>query len=394
MRLPHEVLVPGLLLAGVLGGCGSVQSTPDAGASDDAATGDAPTADAAPAVCGDGTRAPGEACYGTPILFSASDVTFDAHLADQDGDGDLDLVYLIGDEYKFHIQSQGQFAPVHINGPTTFSRFAVSIDLGGTSRLELVDAGDQGLSTWGVGPGMNGYVALGQTTQTGTVAAMTVANVTGGATPNVIALYGNQIVVGSYDAALRMTSINGSSPQGARHLTAGRLDSDALADIVVATSAGVLAYRGGALNQTVQTARQAATDRVAIGDVDNDGVPDIVFAAAGANGQLGVMRGAGGAAFLAPTTINVPNLAPVIAIADIDGDGRADVLGARTVAGSNAVLIALGQADGTLATPIEVPIAAVVNYLRVDGDFNGDGVPDLVATDSNAQVVTIFPSRP
>ena len=38
--------------------------------------------------------------------------------------------------------------------------------------------------------------------------------------------------------------------------------------------------------------------------------------------------------------------------------------------------VALGQADGTLAEPVVLPIASVVSYLRADADFNGDATPD------------------
>lgn len=369
--------------------CGSVKSTPDAGV-----TADAALVDAAPAACGDGRRDPGEVCFATAIIVTSTDVTYDAHLADQDGDGDLDLVYLIGDEYKFHLQNQGQFAPVAVNGPTTFGRFAASIDLGGSPRLELIDAGDGAISTWGVGTGQNGYASLGMTNQTGQVRAMAIANVTGGATPNVIALYGTTIVVGTFNAQLQLTSANGSSPNNARSLVAGRIDADNLADIAVAAGGGVLVFRGGALNQTVTTAQQAQTDAVALGDIDHDQIVDIGFAVAGVNGQLGVLRGVGGAAFLAPTTQTVANLGPVLASADIDGDGLADLIGARTAAGAHAVLVALGQPDGSVGVPTALPIATAANYVRVDGDFNNDGVPDIVVTDTNNQTVVVLPSNP
>lgn len=387
--------VPGLGVSAILGGCGAVVSdSPDAGTAVDASAIDALVVDASNPACGDGRRDPGEVCFGTPIIITGNDVTYDGHLADLDGDGDLDLVYLIGDQYKFHPQNQGQFAATGLDGPTTFARHAVSIDLGGSERVELIDAGDQGISTWGIGA--NGYVLLGQSPQSSPVTAMTVANVTGGAAPNVVAIYGNSLVLGTYGADLRLTAINAASPVGGRDVTAGRLDSDALADVVVAGGQGVLVYRGmpSGLGSTINTPQQTETDAVAIGDIDNDRIADIVFAVRGASGQLGVMRGAGGAAYLAPTTTTVADLAKVLDSADIDGDGRADVIAARVATGTNAVLVALGQADGTLGEPVALPIASVVSYLRADADFNGDGAPDLVTTDINTQTMVILPSNP
>lgn len=106
------------------------------------------------------------------------------------------------------------------------------------------------------------------------------------------------------------------------------------------------------------------------------------------------MRGVGGAAYLAPTTTTVADLAPVLESADIDGDGRADVIAARVATGTSAVLVALGQAGGTLAEPLALPIASVASYLRAEADFNRDGAPDLVTTDINTQTMVILPSNP
>lgn len=392
----------GLVLSLPLAGCGNVKNTgTDGGAGGDAAVGDASGvdggSDAALAMCGNGLREPGEVCYGQAIILNSNDVTYDAHLADMDGDGDLDVVYLIGDQYKFHPQNAGQFAATGLDGPTTFSRYAVARDLGGTARAELVDVGDQAISVWGFGS--NGFVALGSAaapTGSGTAKGMGLGHITGGAAPNVVALYGNSVVLGTFDASLRLTATVVANPNSPRDVTVGRLDGDALGDIVVAGGAGVLLYRGmnGGVAQTTVTGQTASTDAVVVGDVDNDGIADLAFAVAGTAGQLGVMLGVGGAAFVAPQTRSSANLAPVLEAADVDGDGRADVVGARTQSGANAVLVALGQADGTLAEPVALPIATQANYLRAEADFNGDGAPDLVATDTNAQTIVILPSNP
>lgn len=380
--------------------CGEVREMPADGASSDGGEDDAVTIDAPPPACGDGRRDPGESCYAAPFTFIASDVTYDGQLADLDGDGDRDLWWLIGDQYKFLPQQANVFAGADANGPTTFGSFARAVNLGGDARLELIDCGDDGITTWQTSGTSSTYTKRNTappTTQTGPTLGLEVANVTGGSLPNIIALNGANVVLGTYSSQLVLTTyVTTSVPTAGRGLAVGKVNSDAFADIVVAFSTGVVVFRGKSdgVEGPNYTAQTNATDDVAIGDIDGDGTPDLAFVVAGTSGQLGVMRGLGGAAFAAPVTRDVANLGKVIDIADIDGDGRGDVIAARIQTGTNAVLVAHGNANATLAEPIALPIADGIHYLHADADYNGDGAPDIVATDRDFQVLTVLESSP
>ncbi|RDJ93325.1 VCBS repeat-containing protein, partial [Lacticaseibacillus rhamnosus] len=76
--------------------------------------------------------------------------------------------------------------------------------------------------------------------------------------------------------------------------------------------------------------------------------------------------------------INVEIRGHHVAIADVNGDGKPDVIVANSVTGSVSVL--LGNGDGTLQAPFTSPIPNGGDY-GVSGavaDGNGDGKPDLV----------------
>lgn len=75
--------------------------------------------------------------------------------------------------------------------------------------------------------------------------------------------------------------------------------------------------------------------------------------------------------------------------ADVDGDGRADLVVAEPETGQLSVY--LQQADGTLAPPKKFPSLAGVSQIAVS-DWNGDGQPEifLLSGDENAIGMTSF----
>jgi FG-GAP-like repeat len=75
--------------------------------------------------------------------------------------------------------------------------------------------------------------------------------------------------------------------------------------------------------------------------------------------------------------------------ADVDGDGRADLIVAEPESGQLSVY--LQQADGTLAPPKKFPSLAGVSQITV-ADWNNDGHPEifLLSRDENAVAVTQF----
>jgi hypothetical protein len=375
--------------------CGKVvDSAAVDAAADSAVDTTAPPRDAAPA-CGDGHRDPGEICFGAPITISAKDLAYDAHLADIDGDGDLDLVYLISDQLVFHLQTQHQFAANGLDGPAVAATCALSLQLNATAPAELVVAGSPALNVY-ARTDQGTYTTTGTIATTTSCTAIAAGKITGGAVPDIATLYGSAVHLARFDANLNLAELTPGSASGGHDLAVGALDSDGFADVVVAGSAGVTFLRGSAtgLGASNLTPHSAATDAVAVGDIDGDHNLDIAFVEAGNAGHLGVMRSDGSGGFLSPVAIAVDHIGGMLETADLDGDGHADFITVRTQTGSNAVLIALGQPDGTLAAPVALPIDIIPDYLRVDADFNGDGVNDIVITDTHGKAITILPSNP
>jgi len=124
---------------------------------------------------------------------------------------------------------------------------------------------------------------------------------------------------------------------------------------------------------------------IAIGDLDGDGKPDLVIS----NGTLNsivVLLGNGDATFQAPVAYSTPSAATSLALGDFNQDGHLDLAVGDS---SAAVSIFLGNGDGTLQPPAGLLALDGVNAMIV-GDFNHDGVADLAVTYAQENAVSIF----
>jgi hypothetical protein len=115
---------------------------------------------------------------------------------------------------------------------------------------------------------------------------------------------------------------------------------------------------------------------VAIGDVDGDGLPDLVVAGGHQVGSVAVLLGTGGGGFGDATVYAVGKLPSAIIAADLDGDGRADV--ALTDAGGDGVaFVARATVGGALGAWTSYPVGPWPLSM-VAADVNADGHADLV----------------
>jgi hypothetical protein len=134
-----------------------------------------------------------------------------------------------------------------------------------------------------------------------------------------------------------------------------------------------------------QTAVEPEGVHPAIGDLNGDGITDLVFGSGGYSGSVHVHLGTGDGTFTPPAAFDAPESADGLAIADLDRDGRLDVL----VLDGPSVWVFRGDGAGGLAsgTSTALPSGGYVSFAV--GDVDRDGMLDVVASTSGR--ISILP---
>jgi hypothetical protein len=119
-------------------------------------------------------------------------------------------------------------------------------------------------------------------------------------------------------------------------------------------------------------------------DFDGDGILDVVVVNNGSDGfrqnGIALLRGTRGGNFETPTYPAPLFAAGSVRAADLNGDGKMDLV----LAEPSAIAVLLGHGDGTFA-PIQEYSAGTSPPIFAIGDVNGDGWPDLVTLSGGAK---------
>jgi hypothetical protein len=195
---------------------------------------------------------------------------------------------------------------------------------------------------------------------------------------------GVEVLLGNGDGTFQAPSDYATGGQTPLSVVVADLNGDGIADLVVANNGsgtvGVLLGNGDGSFQPARTfAAGTQPDSVAVGDFHGDGIPDLAVVNFQSN-TVGVLLGNGDGSFQARRLFQVPgNLgASSVAVADLTGTGVADLVVATAGVFQGSVNVLLGNGDGTFQ-PVQTFAAGLATPLAITvGDFNGDGIPDIV----------------
>ena len=125
--------------------------------------------------------------------------------------------------------------------------------------------------------------------------------------------------------------------------------------------------------------------RAAVGDLNQDGLPDLV-----AVSPIGtaVYLNNGGNGFANPLSLNTPGGGP-LSLADFNNDGRLDLVASGGDGGRGKVFIALGEANAKFQTALSQSATPPTGANAALADLNADGNPDLVLISGSSLTIQL-----
>ena len=304
---------------------------------------------------------------------------------------------------------QGAIYRIAFNGVAT-SPVAVGDAAGSVAQLASPASGSTALTSDVFGPGFAGGVRVASADVTGDRVQDLVAGAGPGGGPRV------RVFDGATGQAVRDFFAFEATFTGGVFVAAGDLDGDGMADVVVSPDVGggprviVFSGRDGSVLADffgIDDPNFRGGARVAVGDVNGDGVTDIVVAAGTGGGpRVAVWDGRSFAPGGTPTRLFndffafEPSLrdGAYVTAADFDGDGLAEVVAGGGPGGAPRVVVFAGD-----LLPADPNAAVVASFFAGDPaardgvpvaarDVDGDGQVELLAAagPGNPPTVTAF----
>jgi len=187
-----------------------------------------------------------------------------------------------------------------------------------------------------------------------------------------------------------------------RSVTTGDFNGDGLIDLVTANDVSddvsVLLGRGdGTFADDQRVSLGSVPLSVTTGDFNGDGLIDLVTAnnnipyfTHNYSSDVSVLLGRGDGTFAADQQFSVGSVPFSVTTGDFNGDGLIDLVTANTY--SDDVSVLLGRGDGTFAADQRVSVGGRP-FSVTTGDYNGDGLIDLVTANTYSDDVSVLLGR-
>jgi hypothetical protein len=361
----------------------------------------------------------GSPSFAAPRMLAASLDPESVAIGDLNGDGKPDLAiansYLDADEEDDVLgtvsvrlnRGNGTFKPRR-DYSTGASPVSIAVgDLNGDGKPDLATANTDAGSVSVLLNGGDGSFRVSHDYATGdSTASVAMADLNGDSVQDLVAAVAETDTV-----AVLLNKGDGTFPAPVSYATGrypfavaiGDLNGDGKADLATANnssdnSASVLLNKGdGSFEEKTDYAAGATPVSVAIGDLDGDGKADLAISHFGSVSRpnfVSILTNDGAGHFGTRRNYTVVEGQGSIAVGDLNGDGRRDLVTVNDDADRLSVLVNSGA--GGFLPSLAYRTGPGPQSVRI-GDLNGDGRPDLVTADQVSDVsntVTVLLNKP
>jgi hypothetical protein len=324
-------------------------------------------------------------------------------IRDVNGDGHVDLIVASTSRGEVSVlkgDSSGKFGAAIAVAVDGTPREVAIADVNSDGKPDLAVLCDGGRVSLRTGKGDGSFSGTASVTVATASTALAVGDVTGDGKADLLVGYDRSYTpAGTTNGAGWLLTGNGdgsfATPQdlnlfplwGAKRLRIADVDKDGKADLWVNSEAQSLVLYGRGGGSFVED-RQLPSPATALAsaDLNGDGKADVVSAAVSTN-KVYVALNSGDGTTAAPRAYDTDAGPAALALADVTGDGKLDLLVANYDAGSVSLLP--GNGDGSFQPQRVFPVALGATALIV-ADLNGDLRPDVVTANYESNSVSVL----
>jgi len=342
----------------------------------------------------------GNGTFAAPATYPVAEaVTLPALVtADFNGDRAPDLVYAVSTRISYSVgillnQGKGIFsAGATIQTQADINALAAA-DLNGDGIPDLV-AGGSGLALIFLGKSDGTFQRFEQFVLD--ARALAIADFNGDGVPDVASVSGNQygtgpplsLMLGAGKGTFYSSRAFDAGPQP-NGLAVGDFNQDGILDLAVAqlteVSPSIAVLLGDGKGHFGRPVNYLANDptAVAVSDVNRDGKLDVVFVG---HNSVGTLPGKGDGTFGPAIYSPCPRCEGPLLVGDFNGDGIPDLLTSQDTNEVIYLAILLGKGDGTFRPPADILAQGYPSSFAA-ADFNNDGILDLLVSISGTYIL-------